>query len=426
MNAMGSRIRSLAGKAIASTWLHRERIVAWASVLLVLQIGLFAFFAAGIYGLVIGPIPGVTTDFVSFYAAGKLAAAGIAPEVYNTAAHWAMERSFTDPSISYQFFFYPPVYLLLCTPLSALPYLPAYVVFQAVGLGFYLWVMRAILGLSGLRWLVVVLAFPSVFWTIGLGQNAFLTAALFGAATLLLESRPALAGMLFGALCYKMHFGLLIPVALVAGGNWRAFLGAAASVGLLVALSALLFGVETWRAYLDLMLTARSVYETGRIHFSGYITVFGAARLVGVPAGAAYALQGAVSVAVALCVAWLWRAGASLPVRVAALAAGTLLFVPLALFYDLMLLSVGMAWLVRQGLAEGFRPGEKLLLAVPYVVAGAARASSEWLGVPLGPLAAGAVLCLCLMRARREMSTPAMVPAWTATAETGGRARPTA
>jgi alpha-1,2-mannosyltransferase len=48
------------------------------------------------------------------------------------------------------------------------------------------------------------LAFPAVFWTLGLGQNAFLTATLFGGFTLLLDRRPIAAGILLGLLCYKM------------------------------------------------------------------------------------------------------------------------------------------------------------------------------------------------------------------------------
>ena len=50
-----------------------------------------------------------------------------------------------------------------------------------------------------------------------------------GGGLLLLDRRPVLAGILFGALCYKPHFGMLIPVALAASGRWRAFGAAAAS-----------------------------------------------------------------------------------------------------------------------------------------------------------------------------------------------------
>src|SRR6202007_3224914 len=97
---------------------------------------------------------------------------------------------------------------------------------------------------------IAILAFPAVWWNFGLGQNAFLTAALFGAATLLVDRRPILAGLLFGALCYKPHFGLLVPLALAAGGRWRCFAAAAASAGGLVLASLMVFGSSTWEAFL--------------------------------------------------------------------------------------------------------------------------------------------------------------------------------
>ena len=104
---------------------------------------------------------------------------------------------------------------------------------------------------AGRDWLLPLLAFPAVFWTIGLGQNAFLNAALFGGFTLLLDRRPLSAGMLLGVLCYKPHFGLLAPVALhrrpaVAG----AFAGAAITVAVAGRASVALFGWGTWTAYL--------------------------------------------------------------------------------------------------------------------------------------------------------------------------------
>jgi hypothetical protein len=59
---------------------------------------------------------------------------------------------------------------------------------------------------------------PAVFINIAHGHNGFLTAALFGGGLLLLERREMLAGILFGLLCYKPQFGVLIPLALAAGG----------------------------------------------------------------------------------------------------------------------------------------------------------------------------------------------------------------
>jgi len=169
------------------------------------------------------PLPKpASTDFVSFYAAGALADAGTPQLAYNEAQHHAAEERATEPGIDYNFFYYPPIFILICAALARLPYLAAFLFFQITTLAAYLLVARAILNERDWAMLLPVVAFPPILWNFGFGQNAFLTAALFGAATLYIDRRPVVAGLLFGALCYKPQFGLLIPVALAAGGHWRA------------------------------------------------------------------------------------------------------------------------------------------------------------------------------------------------------------
>ncbi|HVB15931.1 MAG TPA: glycosyltransferase family 87 protein, partial [Stellaceae bacterium] len=193
----------------SGAWLDRRRIMLCASVLLAAEIASFAFIIAGTHGWIVPLDRPTTTDFVSFYAAGRLADAGTPQLAYNFAAHLAAEEAVTAPGIQYQFFYYPPVYQLLCAVLARMPYLVAFVAFAAATLFAYIAVACRILGDRSLTALVALLAFPEIFWTLGLGQNAFLSAALFGGATLLVDRRPVIAGILFGALCYKPHFGLL-------------------------------------------------------------------------------------------------------------------------------------------------------------------------------------------------------------------------
>ena len=224
---------------------HRRPFV-YCAILLAIEVGCFLFLVAGTHGLIVPLDAPTSTDFVSFYAAGSLADAGTPELAYNQMAHHAAEEQATAPGVEYRFFYYPSVYLLLCTLLARLPYLVAFLGFEAVTLAVYLIVMSRILGEHTFTALVPVLAFPAVFWTLGLGQNAFLTAALFGAATLCIDRRPITAGLLFGALCYKPHFGLLVPVALAAGGHWRAFAAAFAAAAALCSFSLMLFGWPTW------------------------------------------------------------------------------------------------------------------------------------------------------------------------------------
>jgi hypothetical protein len=70
----------------------------------------------------------------------------------------------------------------------------------------------------------------------------------------LLGPRPFLAGLLLGLVAFKPQLGLLIPVALVAAGAWRAFAGATAMVLLLLLISLAVPGIEIWRGFLHLYL----------------------------------------------------------------------------------------------------------------------------------------------------------------------------
>src|SRR4029077_14185637 len=142
--------------------------------------------------------------------------------------------------------------------------------FEAASLFLFLFVACRILGHRDRAILVCLLAFPPVLWTLGLGQNALLTAGLFGAAALLLDRRPALAGLFFGALCYKPHFGLLVPVALAAGGHWRAFAAAFLSAAAPCLASLCLLCLKPWRDYLAAAAASPAVYQSGRISFSGF------------------------------------------------------------------------------------------------------------------------------------------------------------
>src|SRR5713101_9275536 len=232
-----------------SKLLTRRRVGWCCGMLLAIQLAVFLFIVAGTHGWIV-PLSGpTTTDFVSFYAAGALADAGTPALAYEHPAHLAAEERITGAGIGYQFFNYPPVFMLLCAALATLPYLAAFIVFEAATLALYLVVATRILGERSGTALIVLLAFPLVFWNIGLGQNAFLTAGVFGAATLLIDRRPIAAGLLFGALCYKPQFGVLVPVALAAAGQWRAFAAAGATVAALVLASLVAFGAGTWEAF---------------------------------------------------------------------------------------------------------------------------------------------------------------------------------
>jgi alpha-1,2-mannosyltransferase len=230
-------------------------------------------------------------DFISFYAASNLVLAGHAADVYVVAAHEAVEhRIFSEGD--YSAFFYPPLFLLICAPLAKLPFFVALSGWLATSMTACVAVLRRLapprLGLLPL------LAFPGVFMTIAHGQNAFLTTALMGGALLVLERRPVLAGILFGALAFKPHFGLLVPVFLLASGRWRALFAAGTTVLLLALISLAAFGAETWHGFLEITSFSREVLEQNRVGYEKMQSVFAMVRLLGGSVATSYAAQGII------------------------------------------------------------------------------------------------------------------------------------
>lgn len=371
-----------------SSWLDRRRTLSFAKFLLAAEIGFFIFFALGARGLIVPLEKPTSTDFVSFYAAGSLANAGSPELAYDEAAHYAAEENASQSGIVYNYFYYPPPFLLLCGAFARLPYLAAFIGFEGLSLALYVLIMRRILRDRGWETLVAILAFPPVLWTIGIGQNGFLTAGLFGAATLLIDRRPFGAGALFGVLICKPHFALLVPLALAAGGRWRAFCGAlCCAVGLFL-LSLVIFGWQTWHAFVVAAAGSGNVYASGRIPFGGFVTPFGGAMMLGAAPRAAAILQMLATLIAAGFVAGVWRRNLSLPIRAASLASATLIAVPLALFYDLVLGGVAGAWLLRAGGKYRLPEWGKPILAALYVLCLSPRAMAAASHLPIGSFVA--------------------------------------
>jgi len=366
----------------------------WLRVAILAQAGLFAFFVAGSHNAFVHLQRPTTTDFASFYAAGMLADRGDAAGAYKLQPHRAAEEQATAPGIEYKYFLNPPVFLLICAPLARLPYLLAFLVFEALTFALWFAVTARIAG-GGRQVTLCLLAMPAVYWALGWGQNSFLTAALMGLGTLLLRARPGAAGIAFGALALKPHFGVLIPLALLCGRQWRALLVAAATVLALIAISTTLFGASSWRGFV-LALGA-----SGGVKLAGHIDPGGAARLLGAPAALGWAIQAAASLCGAGAVLWAWRGPRSprdYAARMAVLVSATMIAMPFLLFYDLVIASVAGAWLAAAARQDGWRRGEIGTLAVLFFVVLLAFPAAALLDLAIGCAVGPALLVLALRR----------------------------
>jgi hypothetical protein len=286
--------------------------------------------------------------------------------------------------------------------LALLPYGWALFVWTAITLPAYLVSIRAILPRP--EALLLALAFPAVFVNLGHGQNGFLTAALLGGGLVLLDQRPIIAGVLLGLLAYKPQFGVMIPLVLIVTGRWTTIVAALATV-LATAVAALgLFGVKAWTAFAaSASFTRTVVLEQGGPGWEKIQSLFATARMWGGGVELAYAAQTALALAVAGSLVWLWRSRAAFELKAAALACGCLLATPYVLDYDLVALAIAIAFLVRHGLARGFRDYEISLLAFAWLAPLIARSAAGTIGLPLGLIAVLAVYVITLRHAAVEL-----------------------
>jgi len=98
----------------------------------------------------------------------------------------------------------------------------------------------------------------------------------------------------------------------------------------------------------------------------------------------AYAMQGAVTIALAASLVRLWRSpAAGYPLKAAALVIGCALATPYSLDYDLMLLAPAIAYLAADGWQRGFGPWEKTVLAALWFVPLIARSAPQFTLIPL-------------------------------------------
>ncbi len=116
----------------------------------------------------------------------------------------------------------------------------------------------------------------------------------------------------------------------------------------------------------------------------------------------AYAIQAAVTLALAAAVIWLWRSAASFPVKAAGLVIAALLATPYSLDYDLTVLAPAMAFLAADGLARGFLPWEKTMLAALWLMPLVARSFTELTLMPIAAPLMLAAFALLLRRAMKE------------------------
>ncbi len=388
--------------SVKQDFLNAPRLRAWC---LILAIGLGLKLVMELVQLRLGKGDPVGADFVSYWTASHMALTGPAAAVYDQLLHARAEHAvLAMPADGYYPFYYPPIYLLACLPLSLLPYWWSLLVFTIAGLAAYILVIRRLLPRG---WgLLPILAFPAVLITAGTGQNGFFSAALFGGFLVLVERRPWLAGICLGGLAYKPHLALAIPVALIAARRWKLVLATGGTAFALYAAAWLALGTAPWLGFFNSMADARDMVEGGMKDQAKMQGVFTAARLLHASVPVAYGIQALVAVATLAALATVCVRRPGVRAEGAALATAALLCTPYLVDYDLPCMAVPMAWVVAEASRSAWRPGEKLVLLAAYLLPLLAVGIAHFSGVVLTPWVIAALFFIVLRRAARQASAP--------------------
>ena len=301
---------------------------------------------------------GIPMDFVNVWAAGRLVLEGHAAQAYDWEVQKQIELAVLGQDFPGHFaWHYPPPFLFVASLLAQIPYAAAYIGWVAVSLLPYLAMMRAIVG-RPFGWLLAI-AFPMVFNNTMAGQNGFLTAALVGGTLYLMPIRPVLAGVCLGLLSYKPQYGLLFPMVLIAASQWRVFFTAALVAAAMALASWLAFGTESWQAFFHWMpMFSQAFLTEGKATWWKLQSLFSLVRYLGGTEALAWTFQWILTAAVAVVLVMMWRSRIRYSLKAAALATGTLLITPYLFMYDMMVLAVPVAFLIRAGLRSGFRSYE--------------------------------------------------------------------
>jgi hypothetical protein len=204
-------------------------------------------------------------DFTFYYAAARIGLSHGWSSIYDLAIQQAELKAMGSGIIIAELARYisPPPLAWLAVPLTPLPYPVAYWIWSCLLLGAlaltWLWAAPGA-GRARVIYLLAAVGWLPVIYGLQLGQpGLFVAAGVAGSYALMRANRPLWAGIALGALALKPQLAFLLPLALLAAREYRAFGGSVIALGSLALLSAIALGPGGVSAYLDRLNFASTV-----------------------------------------------------------------------------------------------------------------------------------------------------------------------
>jgi len=300
-------------------------------------------------------------DFCWIWVSGKFAVSSDPVRIYDPVMLSAVHDALFHPDeCLFQFrhqYVYPPTFLFFTYPLGLMPYSTAFAVWVVATFVLYEAAIYAIIPRPAA--LIAALTPIAVPVNALFGHNGFLTAGLIGLSLVFVERRPWLAGILLGLLTYKPQFGVLLPIALLASRNWRALGGATATSMMLVVAAAIAFGYQGWPSFIDTLIDRDSSLSPDGHTELRLQSIYGLLHWAGADAWISWTMHLTVAAIVAVTVYAVWAKPIPHSLKAATLCIGAVMVTPYVLPYDVCILSITVAFLVRDGMSRGFLPGER-------------------------------------------------------------------
>lgn len=289
----------------------------------------------------------ILTDFDVFQMAGEMARRGAATDAYfidsmRSAQHAVHLRS----DGGFMPWTYPPPYMLIVAPMGYLPIGVSYLLFIMTSFLFYLLVLRRIAGevLPG----VLFVMLPTIMILAGVGQNGFLTGGLIGAFMLAALGGRASAGLPLGLMIVKPHLAAGIALMTLLERRWRAAALAAATAAVACLATTFVFGIEIWPAFQNSVEESGALLSEGGYSLNRMTSIYAFVRSLGVAAPLAFAAHGLGALAALGATLLVWRNPDLSPqIKAAAFCVASLFVSPYNYDYDLTILGVAIAFLMR-------------------------------------------------------------------------------
>lgn len=301
----------------------------------------------------------VSVDFYVFWAAAKLALQGLPLDAFDVTRIGEVAAVTHDDWMPWA---YPPGFLLLVTPFGLLPFAPAWAAFMVVSVAALALASRPFTAGRPHVLLAMALA-PALLPCLLVGQTSILwLAGLMAALAALRAERPLLAGLFIGLLTLKPQLGLLLPVALIAAGQWRAILSATVTTLALAAIPTALYGTAYWPEMLAMMAQHGDTVRNAIADLNLMISAYSGLAFLGVAEPAALTAQWTLTALCAVAVFLTWRrASVSFDLRAATLLSAIPLASPYLWHYESAFLAPAALFLLRDGIITRTRPATVIL-----------------------------------------------------------------